>query len=96
MGCTQGYGAGHGAGNANCPGSGGAHGGTGGYGSAGTSSTSCINFVPHPYFSEGSAIFEGSSGGRGNTTTGGSGGGIIWLSATGNITLNKTQLNVTG
>lgn len=67
----------------NCPGSGGAHGGFGGYGSAGQSPNPCISQVPKPYFYKGEAKYEGSPGGRGNSSNGGAGGGIIWLSATG-------------
>jgi hypothetical protein len=52
--------------------------------------------VPEPYFYEGVAKYEGSPGGRGNTTNGGSGGGVIWLSATGTITLESSRITVAG
>ena len=42
------------------------------------------------------AMYEGSGGGRGNSSRGGSGGGIIWLSATNTITLDNSTLLVKG
>lgn len=41
-------------------------------------------------------MYEGSGGGRGNSSRGGSGGGIIWLSATDTVTLENSTLEVSG
>lgn len=68
----------------------------GGIGSIGRHQDMCHKFVPKPYFYEGEAKYEGSPGGRGNLTHGGAGGGIIWLSATGTITLNDSEITVAG
>ena len=81
-----------------CPGSGGAHGGQGGFGvNQRHDNNYCREFVPKPSFGkEGNAIYEGSSGGRGNSTQGGSGGGIVWLSATDTVELVNSKVDVSG
>lgn len=95
-GCYPGHGLGHGIGDKNCPGSGGAHGGHGGLGSIGRNLDKCESLIPKPYFFEGEAKYEGSAGGKGKKVNGGSGGGIIWMASTGTISLNNSQVNVTG
>lgn len=96
LGCSPGHGLGHGIGNDLCPGAGGAHGGKGGIGSIGHNRQECEELIPDSYFSEGEAKYEGSAGGKGNMTMGGSGGGIVWMASTGTITLNSSCVNVTG
>ena len=95
-GCRAGFGLGHGIGNEECPGSGGAHGGRGGIGSILSDKTQCNGQAPLPYFSTNAAKFEGSAGGKGTKAMGGSGGGLIWLTASQTLTLNNTELTVRG
>jgi hypothetical protein len=54
--------------------------------------------MPHSYFFESEAVYEGSSGGSAipGAGLGGNGGGIIWLSATDTVTLNSTEITVRG
>lgn len=62
------------------------------------SRTPCDSAVPHSYFSENEAVYEGSSGGSAipGLSLGGNGGGIVWLSATDTVTLNSTEITVRG
>ena len=94
-GCSAPDGHGIGGHSSVCPGAGGSHGGHGGYGSTG-SEDECLKFVKPPFWNENSAMYEGSPGGRGNSTKGGNGGGIVWLSATGTIDLTNSKVNVSG
>ena len=83
-----------------CAGAGGSHGGLGGYGGTHSLDNSvqetCKNIRPTPYFFEDQGRYEGSGGMHGNTYDAGAGGGIIWLSATGNTELYDTILSVNG
>ncbi len=72
-----------------CAGSGGAHGANGGYGISYSPDHKPCHSNPMTYYYEGEARFEGSSGGSAvhNSTLGGNGGGIIWISAITNVVI---------
>lgn len=59
---------------------------------------SCASAVPHSYFHEKQAVYEGSSGGSAiqGSPLGGNGGGIIWISSTDTATFNSTNITVKG
>ena len=58
----------------------------------------CASKVPNPYYFLKEARYEGSGGASGvkNKNAGGAGGGIIWLSTTGTINLEKSTLSANG
>lgn len=85
-GCTIDNGFGKGIDSDNCSGQGGAYGGNGGSGLNYTDLQPCQP-NSNVYFHESEARFEGSSGASNNSVTGGSGGGIIWLSASNTVDL---------
>ena len=82
MGCSAREGFGMGNANRTCAGSGGAHGGDGGFSLSYNHSTECTH-NNNTYFHPQEARYEGSPGGNAihNTTLGGNGGGIVWLTA---------------
>jgi len=84
-GCKSNQGLGKGIHKEGCSGSGGAHGGFGGIGSPerGGSIDGCTDTVSEPYYFGEEARYEGSGGAAGDKDreTGGSGGGIIWITA---------------
>ena len=96
-GCPSGHGIGKGQTPIDCSGAGGAHGGDGGIGLA-HAAVSCASAVPHSYFHETQAVYEGSSGGSAiqGSPLGGNGGGIIWISSTDTATFNSTNITVKG
>jgi hypothetical protein len=101
-GCQADAGIGKGRADNQCSGAGGAHGGLGGYGGVITNSgrvrDGCTAHASHPYFHGHEARYEGSGGaspfeGMGN---GGAGGGIIWISSNGTVSLEGTNLIADG
>jgi hypothetical protein len=96
-GCKSGEGIGKGVKMEGCAGSGASHGGSGGPGAKlnETSNELCENFFPTPYLeSDLDARYEGSGGAssRIDSGLGGSGGGIVWISAADRITLKNSAI----
>lgn len=58
----------------------------------------CTKHWPKPYFYGKEARYEGSGGGSGvhGKLLGGAGGGIIWLSSTGTLTINRSSIKADG
>ena len=83
---------------AQCGGAGGAHGGRGGYGASESSDESvieqCKATFPKPYYFGKEANLEGSGGTSGDKekSTGGYGGGIVWLTTPRTTTLENTTV----
>jgi hypothetical protein len=92
-GCHDNKGLGGGIRGAFCGGTGGSHGGAGGYGMENTLNKNhqgnCTTHYPKPYYFGKEARYEGSAGATGvlGHQAGGNGGGIIWLSSTGTLTV---------
>jgi hypothetical protein len=101
-GCPSNRGVGAGVIGGYCSGTGGAHGGEGGHGGLLTKSERtrdiCAKNIPKPYYYLEEARYEGSGGASGirKKRAGGAGGGIIWLSTTGTINLEKSTLSANG
>jgi hypothetical protein len=101
-GCVSDDGIGKGRADNQCSGAGGAHGGLGGYGGVITNSgrvrDECTAHAAHPYFHGHQARYEGSGGASPfpHMQNGGAGGGIIWISSNGTVSLEGTNLNVDG
>lgn len=85
-----------------CAGAGAAHGGKGGSGGVLTQDTSiqkqCSDYFHAPYYFGAEAFYEGSGGTSGDNekTTGGNGGGIVWLSTPGKMVLTDTKIRADG
>lgn len=94
-GCPANKGLGAGMQDGFCAGSGGAHGGNGGYGGSESNNpdekAKCAKMFPKSYYLGKEARYEGSGGANGEKRqardTGGSGGGIIWISCPGTVNL---------
>lgn len=101
-GCKSAEGLGSGIRGAFCGGTGGSHGGNGGYGMINSPDkhkhSTCSKHFPKPYFYGKEARYEGSGGASGvhGKEFGGSGGGIIWLSSTGTLTINRSKIMAEG
>lgn len=101
-GCKAEKGLGAGTRKNGCAGSGAAHGGIGGHGGSESDDRNKMNECqanyPSPYYFGDEARYEGSGGGSGDRDrlTGGSGGGIIWLTTPGRTNLEKTKLEADG
>jgi len=102
-GCRAGQGLGAGSRTSGCAASGASHGGVGGHGGAEADSKNknpvhCEANYPSPYYFGDEARYEGSGGGSGDKDglTGGAGGGIVWLTTPGKITLKQSQIHADG
>ena len=101
-GCPSAHGLGGGIRGAFCGGTGGSHGGAGGYGMVNSGAkhhqATCTKHWPKPYFYGKEARYEGSGGASGTHLQpwGGAGGGIIWLSTSGTLTINRSTIYARG
>ena len=103
-GCQHDGGLGKGLKSGDCAASGAAHGGRGGYGATETLreneiyAAGCEGHRPEPYYFGHEARYEGSGGGSGDPEegTGGSGGGVVWLTTPGTLHLEGTSVAANG
>ncbi len=100
LGCSSNEGLGKGNLTAGCSGSGASFTGKGGYGApiSDNYTVICQSAVPKTYYDSNEARYEGSGGASGNSSLrlGGSGGGIIWISANSSLNLTQSHLNANG
>ncbi len=93
-GCKSDEGLGKGASSPNCSGTGAGHAGRGGVSKECPSDLQAgTSYDTRPT----DTMYEGSGGGSfNNTSTGGSGGGILWLSLLNQLRINNTLINADG